>query len=202
MARRFDESRLVIASHNPGKLEELAALMSLLAVATVGAAELGLPEPEETGRSFTDNAALKAHAAAETAMAPALADDSGLVVAGLDGAPGIYSARWAETDQGRDFSAAMKRAETELGDSTDRSAHFACVLALAWPDGHCEMFEGRVHGELVFPPRGERGFGYDPIFVPQGHDITFGEMDPALKHRISHRADAFAKLVAACFERS
>ncbi len=202
MARRFDEPRLVIASHNAGKLEEIAALMTPLGVATVGAADAGLPEPEETGLSFTDNAALKAHAAAETATAPALADDSGLVVAGLDGAPGIYSARWAETDQGRDFSAAMKRAEAELGDSTDRSAHFACVLALAWPDGHCDMFEGRVHGELVFPPRGKRGFGYDPIFVPEGFDITFGEMDPALKHSISHRADAFAKLVAACFEGS
>lgn len=202
MARRFDEPRLVIASHNTGKLEEIAALMTPLGVATGSAAELGLPEPEETGLSFAENAALKAHAAAEMAKAPALADDSGLVVAGLDGAPGICSARWAETDRGRDFSAAMKRVEAELGDSTDHRAHFACVLALAWPDGHCEMFEGRVHGDLVFPPRGERGFGYDPIFVPQGHEITFGEMDPALKHRISHRADAFAKLVAACFEGS
>ena len=202
MARRFDEPRLVIASHNAGKLEEIAALMTPLGVATVGASDLGLPEPEETGLTFAENAALKAHAAAETAMAPALADDSGLVVAGLDGAPGIYSARWAETDQGRDFSAAMQRVEAELGDGADRGAHFTCVLALAWPDGHCEMFEGRIHGDLVFPPRGERGFGYDPIFVPEGRDITFGEMDPALKHSISHRADAFAKLVAACFEGS
>ena len=202
MARRFDGSRLVIASHNAGKLEEIAALMTPLGVAAVGAGDLGLPEPEETGLTFTDNAALKAHAAAAAAAAPALADDSGLVVAGLDGAPGIYSARWAATPRGRDFSAAMKRVEAELGGGADRGAHFACVLALAWPDGHCETFEGRVHGDLTFPPRGERGFGYDPIFVPRGHRITFGEMDPALKHRISHRADAFAKLVAACFEGS
>ncbi len=200
MARRFDESRLVIASHNAGKLAEFAALMSPLGVASVAAGDLGLPEPEETGLTFTDNAVLKARAAALASGEPALADDSGLAVAGLHGAPGIYSARWAETARGRDFGAAMKRVEAELGGHADRGAHFACVLALAWPDGHCEMFDGRVDGVLTFPPRGERGFGYDPIFLPDGYDITFGEMDPVLKNSICHRADAFAKLAAACFE--
>ncbi|MFP6732089.1 MAG: RdgB/HAM1 family non-canonical purine NTP pyrophosphatase [Alphaproteobacteria bacterium] len=200
MARRFSDSRLVIASHNAGKLREIAALMTPFGVTCLSAVELGLAEPEETGKTFAENAALKAHLSAEASASPALADDSGLVVAGLDGAPGLYSARWAETDQGRDFNAAMSRVETELGDNPDRSAHFICVLALAWPDGHCEMFEGRIEGQLVFPPRGSLGFGYDPIFVAGGYDITFGEMDQNLKHAISHRAVAFAKLVAACFE--
>ena len=200
MARRFSDSRLVIASHNAGKLREIAALMTPFGVTCLSAVELGLAEPEETGKTFAENAALKAHLSAEASASPALADDSGLVVAGLGGAPGLYSARWAETDQGRDFNAAMSRVETELGDNPDRSAHFICVLALAWPDGHCEMFEGRIEGQLVFPPRGSLGFGYDPIFVAGGYDITFGEMDQNLKHAISHRAVAFAKLVAACFE--
>lgn len=200
MARRFSDSRLVIASHNAGKLREIAALMTPFGVTCLSAVELGLAEPEETGKTFAENAALKAHLSAEASASPALADDSGLVVAGLDGAPGLYSARWAETDQGRDFNAAMSRVETKLGDNPDRSAHFICVLALAWPDGHCEMFEGRIEGQLVFPPRGSLGFGYDPIFVAGGYDITFGEMDQNLKHAISHRAVAFAKLVAACFE--
>jgi XTP/dITP diphosphohydrolase len=200
LARRFSDSRLVIASHNAGKLREIAALMTPFGVTCLSAVELGLAEPEETGKTFAENAALKAHLSAEASASPALADDSGLVVAGLDGAPGLYSARWAETDQGRDFNAAMSRVETELGDNPDRSAHFICVLALAWPDGHCEMFEGRIEGQLVFPPRGSLGFGYDPIFVAGGYDITFGEMDQNLKHAISHRAVAFAKLVAACFE--
>ena len=200
MARRFSDSRLVIASHNAGKLREIAALMTPFGVTCLSAVELGLAEPEETGKTFAKNAALKAHLSAEASASPALADDSGLVVAGLDGAPGLYSARWAETDQGRDFNAAMSRVETELGDNPDRSAHFICVLALAWPDGHCEMFEGRIEGQLVFPLRGSLGFGYDPIFVAGGYDITFGEMDQNLKHAISHRAVAFAKLVAACFE--
>jgi XTP/dITP diphosphohydrolase len=202
MARRFNESRLIIASHNAGKLGEIAALMTPLGVATVGASELGLDEPEETGLSFTENAVLKARAAAEATGAPALADDSGLVVAGLGGAPGIHSARWAETAQGRDFAVAMARIEAELGDNAERRAYFICVLALYWPDGDCESFDGRVDGVLAFPPRGDRGFGYDPIFVPDGYHITFGEMEAGHKHTISHRADAFAKLVAACFEAS
>jgi len=200
LARRFSDSRLAITSHNAGKLREIAALMTPFGVTCLSAVELGLAEPEETGKTFAENAALKAHLSAEASASPALADDSGLVVAGLDGAPGLYSARWAETDQGRDFNAAMSRVETKLGDNPDRSAHFICVLALAWPDGHCEMFEGRIEGQLVFPPRGSLGFGYDPIFVAGGYDITFGEMDQNLKHAISHRAVAFAKLVAACFE--
>ncbi len=199
MARRFAGPRLVIASHNAGKLREIAALMTPFGVATVGAAELGLAEPEETGATFADNAALKARAAAKATRETALADDSGLVVEGLGGAPGIHSARWAETLRGRDFTAAMKRVENGLGDRADRRAHFVCVLALAWPDDHCELFEGRIDGALVFPPRGDRGFGYDPIFMARGHDMTFGEMDQNHKHTISHRAVAFAKLVAACF---
>ncbi len=202
MARRFTEPRLVIASHNAGKLVEIAALMEPYGIATESAAALGLAEPEETGQSFTENAVLKARAAAEATCAPALADDSGLVVAGLGGAPGIHSARWAETDRGRDFAVAMARIEAELGDNADRRAHFVCVLALYWPDGHCETFAGRVDGVLAFPPRGNRGFGYDPIFVPDGYDITFGEMEADHKHAISHRAAAFARLVAACFDES
>ena len=200
MARRFAGPRLVIASHNAGKLREIAALMTPLGVATVSAAELGLAEPEESGLTFAANAEPKARAAVRAAGLPALADDSGLAVAGLDGAPGLYSARWAETPHGRDFAVAMKRVETELGDNAERRAHFVCVLTLAWPDGHCETFEGRIEGVLTFPPRGGKGFGYDPIFLPDGHASTFGEMDQDIKHAISHRADAFAKLVAACFE--
>ena len=197
--RRFAGPRLIIASHNSGKLREIAALIEPYDIATVGAAELGLAEPEETGATFVENAELKARAAAAASGEAALADDSGLVVAALGGAPGIHSARWAETARGRDFAAAMARVEAELGDNSDRRAHFTAVLALAWPDGHSESFEGRVDGALVFPPRGTRGFGYDPVFLPDGHDLTFGEMEPDEKHAISHRADAFAKLVAACF---
>jgi XTP/dITP diphosphohydrolase len=197
--RRFSGDRLVIASHNMGKVREIGDLLRPYAVACVCVADLGLPEPEETGSTFVANALLKAHAAAEGAGLPALADDSGLVVPALGGAPGVVSARWA--GPGKDFRVAMRRVEDELavvGDGEAR-AHFACVLALAWPDGHAETFEGFVHGRLVFPPRGGRGFGYDPIFQADGRTITFGEMDPDEKHRISHRADAFRKLVAACF---
>jgi XTP/dITP diphosphohydrolase len=197
MPRRFaDGGRLVIASHNPGKVEEIAALVMPFGVETVSATALGLPEPEETGDSFEANAELKAWAAAERSGLPALADDSGLVVPALGGAPGIYSARWAGPS--KDFSAAMARVERELGDK-DRSAVFVAVLALAWPDGHLESFRGEAPGRLVWPPRGERGFGYDPMFVPEGGRLTFGELDPGEKHQISHRARAFAKLVAACF---
>lgn len=196
MARRIARGeRLVVASHNPGKVAEIEALLAPYGVATVGAAALGLPEPEETGATFEENAALKAHAAAEASGLPALADDSGLVVPALGGAPGIYSARWA--GPGKDFRVAMERVQRELG-PRDRRAFFVAVLALAWPDGKIAIFRGEVHGALVWPPRGERGFGYDPIFVPDGYETTFGEMDPEQKHRISHRARAFVKLVEAC----
>lgn len=201
MARRLAPGeRLVVASHNPGKVSEIKALLAPYGIETVGAAALGLPEPEETGATFEANAALKARAAAEASGLVSLADDSGLVVPALGGAPGIFSARWA--GPAKDFRLAMARVERELG-QRDRSAHFVAVLALAWPpmaDGdEVAMFRGEAHGRLVFPQRGTRGFGYDPIFVPDGYDLTFGEMDPDLKHRISHRARAFEKLVAACF---
>lgn len=196
MARRLEKDRLVIASHNAGKLTEIAELVAPFGVDAVSAGSLGLPEPEETGASFQANAELKALAAAEGAGLPALADDSGLAVPALEGAPGIHSARWAGPE--RDFARAMARVQEALGDSEDRSAYFVCALALAWPDGHRECFEGRVDGTLVWPPRGQRGFGYDPIFLPEGEPLTFGEMEPARKHAMSHRAQAFAKLVAAC----
>jgi XTP/dITP diphosphohydrolase len=195
MPRRLAGGRLVIATHNPGKLKEMAALLAPFSIAAVGADAAGLPEPEETGVTFEENAALKALAAARASGLPALSDDSGLVVPGLGGAPGIHSARWAGAQ--RDFNAAMRRVEKELG-SAEPSAFFVAVLALAWPDGHVECFRGEVHGHLVFPPRGGRGFGYDPIFLAEGETLTFGEMDPAKKHKISHRARAFAKLAAAC----
>jgi XTP/dITP diphosphohydrolase len=188
---------LVIASHNPGKVAEIEALLAPYGIAAIGAGALGLPEPEETGATFEENAALKANAAAEASGLPALADDSGLVVPALGGAPGIYSARWA--GPAKDFRTAMERVLRELGNK-DRRAHFVAVLAITWPDGETALFRGEVEGQLTWPPRGERGFGYDPIFVPDGGDQTFGEIDPDLKHRISHRARAFAKLAAACFE--
>jgi XTP/dITP diphosphohydrolase len=201
--RQFSRGeRLVIASHNPGKVVEIDELLTPYGLDIVGAAALGLPEPEETGDTFEANAGLKAHAAAKASGLPALADDSGLVVPALGGAPGIYSARWAGPN--KDFAAAMERVRRELGER-DRHAHFVAVLALAWPGGDEALFRGEVHGHLVFPPRGERGFGYDPIFVPDGRpngrEETFGEIEPAEKHRISHRARAFAKLVRECLER-
>lgn len=194
--------KLVIATHNPGKLREIRELLAPLGIDCVGATELGLPEPEEIGNTFVDNADLKAREAADLSGLPALADDSGLAVDALHGLPGIFSARWAEDEQGhRDFSRAMERVWRELeatGEDAGRDAHFACALSLAWPDnGEVQSFEGRVDGTLVWPPRGDQGFGYDPMFVPVGHDQTFGEIDPEMKHRISHRADAFRKLVAA-----
>lgn len=184
---------LVVASHNQGKVREIRHLLEPFGIETKGARELGLPEPEETGKTFADNAALKARAAAKASGLPSLADDSGLSVTALDGAPGIYSARWA--GEKKDFAAAMARVERELKDAKDFSAKFVCALALAEPDGKTQIFEGEVKGTLVFPPRGERGFGYDPIFVADGMDKTFGEIEPALKHSISHRARAFEKLV-------
>lgn len=201
MARAFAEPKLIVASHNKGKLVEIADLLSRFAVETVGADALGLPEPEETGDTFIANAELKALAAATKAGLPALSDDSGLAVDALDGAPGIYSARWAKTANGRDFDFAMHKIEMALHQKGDvpRTARFICALTLAWPDGHVESFEGKVEGTLVWPMRGENGFGYDPIFLPLGGDMTFGEMEPAAKHAMSHRADAFTQLVNACF---
>jgi XTP/dITP diphosphohydrolase len=190
--REWEGARLVIASHNSGKVEEIAALLAPFGIAAVAAETLALPEPEETGNSFEANAELKAKAAAEASGLPALADDSGLVVPALGGAPGIYSARWA--GPAKDFRVAMERVHRELGDK-NRAATFVAVLALAWPDGRTELSRGEVPGNLIWPPRGERGFGYDPMFVPLGGTLTFGEIDPAEKHRISHRAHAFSKLV-------
>lgn len=197
MARTFTGGRLVVASHNPGKVREINELLRPYGVEAVSAGDLNLPEPEETGLTFVANAELKALAAATAAGLPALADDSGLAVAALDGAPGIYSARWGGPK--KDFAMAMERVHREIGANPDRRAHFVCALCLAWPDGHVETFEGKVNGELVWPPRGSQGFGYDPMFVPGGYDITFGEMEPEKKHAMSHRAKAFAQLVETCF---
>ena len=194
--------KLVIATHNPGKLREIKALIEPLGIACVGAEELGLPEPEEIGNTFVDNADLKAREAADLSGLPALADDSGLAVDALHGRPGIFSARWAEDSDGnRDWMRAMTKVWQEVEATepdADPAAHFVCALSLAWPnDGQTEAFEGRVEGTLVWPPRGDRGFGYDPMFVPAGYDQAFGEMDPDEKHKISHRADAFRKLTKA-----
>lgn len=197
MRRRFSGDRLLVATHNPGKLREIRDLLAPYVGKVKGAAELELPEPEETGTTFVANAEIKARAAARASDQPALADDSGLEVHALDNAPGIFSARWA--GPGKDFSVAIQRVETALAGHHDRRARFVAALALCWPDEHCETFEGQVRGHLVFPPRGNLGFGYDPIFVPDEHRITFGEMQPARKHAISHRADAFRQLVGACF---
>lgn len=198
MARKFNGGKLVVASHNPGKVREIRVLLAPYGAEVVSAGELDLPEPEETADTFAGNAAIKALAAAQASGLPALSDDSGLAVTALNGAPGIYSARWAGPD--KDFSLAMERVHAELGDAADRSAAFICALCLAWPDGHTEIYEGQVKGALSWPPRGDKGFGYDPIFVPAGHGVTFAEMDPMDKHAMSHRARAFQKLVAACFE--
>ncbi|MSO53566.1 MAG: RdgB/HAM1 family non-canonical purine NTP pyrophosphatase [Rhodospirillales bacterium] len=195
--RRPKPDRLVIASHNSGKVREIETLLAPFGVAVVSAAALGLPEPEETGTTFRANAELKAVAAATAAKLPALADDSGLAVRALKGAPGIYSARWGGA--AKDFNLAMERVQRELGAAKDRRAQFVCALSLAWPDGFCETFEGTVDGTIVWPPRGDKGFGYDPMFVAEGARETFAEMDPDAKHAISHRADAFRKLVAAYF---
>jgi XTP/dITP diphosphohydrolase len=196
MPRRLDSDRLVIASHNPGKVREIGALLAPFRIAVVSAGALGLPEPEETGVTFAENALLKAHAAAGGSGMPALADDSGLVVPALDGEPGIHSARWGGPE--KDFALAMRKVEAALAGKPDRRAHFTCALALAWPDGHAEVFEGHVFGQLVWPPRGDHGFGYDPIFVADGDTMTFGEIEPERKHAISHRAAAFRQLLAAC----
>ena len=193
--------KLVIATHNAGKLREIRTLLAPHGIDCVGAAELDLPEPEEIGNSFVDNAELKAREAADLSGLPSLADDSGLSVDALHGLPGIFSARWAEDDAGtRDFGRAMERVWREIeaaGPDAGHDAHFVCALSLAWPDGAIESFEGKVHGTLVWPPRGEKGFGYDPMFVATGMDRSFAEIEPQEKHAISHRAAAFRKLVAA-----
>lgn len=200
--RRFEGSELLVATHNRGKLEEIADLLSPYGVRSSSNADHGLPEPEETGASFVENARLKAQAAVGATGLPALADDSGIEIADLGGRPGVYTADWAETPAGRDFGMAMARAHDELlasGASEPWRARFCCTLVLAWPDGHDEVFPGTMEGRIVWPPRGDRGHGYDPIFQPDGHAATFGEMDRWEKNRISHRADAFAKLIAGCF---
>lgn len=195
-SRRLTPGRLIVATHNRGKVSELKDLFEPLGFEVVSAIELDLPEPEETEDSFAGNAILKARAAAEATGSPALSDDSGLSVTALGGAPGIYSARWA--GEPRDFMVAMEKVNRELDEigATDRSAKFVCALAVVWPDGHAEVYEGEVQGQIVWPARGEHGFGYDPIFVAEGESITFGEMEPARKHGMSHRAAAVIKLKA------
>lgn len=202
MSRTLAGGRLVVASHNAGKVHEIGDLLRPYGVQTVSAADLGLPVPEETEETFEGNARIKAHAAAKAAGLPALSDDSGLAVDALDGAPGVYSADWAETPAGRDFHRAMELVRQRVeatGANPPIMARFVCCLCLAWPDGHDETFLGTVEGRLEWPPQGERGFGYDPIFIPKGEDQSFGEMPPEEKHARSHRADAFRQLVAACF---
>lgn len=198
MVRRLSNTRLVVASHNPGKVREISELIAPWNLHAVSAGELNLPEPEETETTFVGNALLKARAAALGSGLPALADDSGLCVEALGGDPGVYSARWAGPD--KNFARAMEEVHHRLQASPGAStaAWFICVLAVAWPDGEEIAFEGRVDGNIVWPARGTRGFGYDPIFVPSGHQLTFGEMDPSAKHEMSHRARAFAKFVEAC----
>ena len=201
--RRFTDRQLVIASHNAGKVREIGDLLEPLGISASAASDLNLPEPEETGTTYTANAALKARAAANATGLPALADDSGFAVSALGGAPGVYSARWA--GPGKDFAIAMARVRDEVtaleraDASIDRAAAFICALALAWPDGHIEVFEGSVTGQMVWPPRGSRGFGYDPMFQATGMTETFGECDPVFKHTISHRAVAFKAMLNACF---
>ena len=207
MTRRLGSGSLVIATHNAGKLAEISALLEPYGLKCLSAGSLGLPEPAETGESFVENALIKARAAAEASGLPALADDSGLSVDALDGRPGVYTADWAERqwfegEPGRDWYLAMGKVEGLLqqrGEDTDRRAAFHCVLALAWPEGDYAIYEGIARGSLVWPPRGDLGFGYDPVFVPSGSEKTFAEIEPAEKHRMSHRADAFAKLVAEQF---
>lgn len=207
MTRRIGAGKLVIATHNAGKLKEISELLQPYGIECISAGALGLPEPPETGKTFAENALIKARAAAEASGLPALADDSGLSVAALDGRPGVYTADWAERqwfegEPGRDWYMAMGKVEGMLcaqGADASRYAWFSCVLALAWPDGESAVYEGRVDGSLTWPPRGKMGFGYDPVFVPKGRQQTFAELSPKEKHAMSHRANAFAKLVAEQF---
>lgn len=198
--RTLAKKRLVMATHNSGKLDEMRALLDPLGIVLLGAAELNLAEPEETEDTFIGNARIKAHAAAQSSQLPALADDSGIEIDALDGAPGVYTADWAETENGRDFHMAMTRAHEELvqsGAPAPHTARFCCTLVLAWPDGHDEVFEGRMEGQMIWPMRGEQGHGYDPVFQPDGHSQTFGEMDRWAKNEISHRAKAVAQFIQA-----
>ena len=202
MTRAFEGGQLIIASHNAGKVREIGALLEPFGADVVSAGDLGLPEPEETETTFAGNARIKAHAAAQAAGLPALSDDSGLMVDALNGDPGVYTADWAETANGRDFTMAMTKVWTLLENKAapePRNAQFCCTLCLAWPDGTDVVVEGTAPGRLVWPMRGEHGFGFDPMFQPDDKTQTFGEMDPAEKHAMSHRADAFEKLIKACF---
>lgn len=203
MTRKFTGDTLLVATHNQGKLEEMRDLLSPFGITVIGAAEHNLPEPEETETTFVGNARIKAHSAAKISGLPSLSDDSGITIDALNGAPGVYTADWAETPSGRDFVMAMERTKREL-DAVNapepRLAQFRCTLVLAWPDGHDEVFEGIMPGRLVWPMRGDQGHGYDPIFQPDGYEETFGEMDRWEKNKISHRADAFKKFVAGCFD--
>jgi len=201
--RKFTGDTLLVATHNAGKLEEIATLLAPFGVSVVGAADKNLPEPEETETTFVGNARIKAHAATKATGLPALSDDSGIEIDALDGAPGVYTADWSETPTGRDFVMAMTNSHDKIiatGAAKPWLARFCCTLVLAWPDGHDEVFAGTVEGQIVWPMRGDQGHGYDPIFQPKGYDLTFGEMDRWNKNEISHRADAFAKLVKGCFD--
>jgi XTP/dITP diphosphohydrolase len=201
--RAFDGKKIVLASHNKGKLIEISALLAPFGIEVVSAGDLGFDEPEETESTFAGNARIKAHYAAQKSGLPALSDDSGIMVDALNGDPGVYTADWAETPNGRDFPMAMEKVWNLLEDKNaaePRLAQFCCTLCLAWPDGHDEVFEGKAEGRLVWPMRGDKGFGFDPIFVPLGYDITFAEMDVAKKQAMSHRADAFAKFVSGPFK--
>ncbi|SFD63656.1 RdgB/HAM1 family non-canonical purine NTP pyrophosphatase [Roseivivax sediminis] len=202
MSKGIGGDTLLIATHNRGKLEEMEALLAPHGVHVVGAADRDLPEPEETGTTFVENARIKAHAAASATGLPALADDSGIEIDALDGAPGVYTADWAETGSGRDFVMAMKKTHArlvEIGATEPWSARFCCTLVLAWPDGSDAVFPGVMEGRVVWPMRGDQGHGYDPIFQPEGYDLTFAEMDRWKKNEISHRADAMRKFVSAIF---
>ncbi len=202
MTRKFEGDRILVATHNKGKLEEIADLLKPFGVEVVGAAGMGLPEPVEDGTTFVENARIKAHAAAKATGLPALSDDSGIEIDALDKAPGVYTADWAETETGRDFVMAMTKSHyllVQSGAPEPWTARFCCTLVLAWPDGHDEVFPGKMEGRVVWPMRGEQGHGYDPIFQPEGYDVTFGEMDRWEKNKISHRADAFRKFVDGCF---
>jgi len=212
--RKLDTRTIVVASHNAGKIREIRDLIGPLGFEARSAADLNFIEPDETGTTFEENAAIKALASAKAAGLPALSDDSGIVIDALDGAPGVYTANWAEKEDGsRDFAMAMEKVESALGEKgaaapADRTARFVSVLCLAWPDGHTEMFRGEIEGTVVWPPRGSQGFGYDPIFQPEGHDVTFGEMSAEEKHgwkpgeaqALSHRARAFKRFVETCLE--
>ncbi|MBU2889680.1 RdgB/HAM1 family non-canonical purine NTP pyrophosphatase [Celeribacter halophilus] len=201
--RAFDSDKLVIATHNKGKLREIAELLAPFGIEVVSAGDLGFEEPEETEDTFAGNARIKAHFAAKASGLPALSDDSGIMIDALDGAPGVYTADWAETPNGRDFPMAMKKVWDLLEEKNapePRTARFCATLCLAWPDGHDEIFEGTIEGRIVWPMRGEHGFGFDPIFLPDGETETFGEMDPERKQAISHRTDAFRQLVSGPFK--